>query len=266
MKKLIACLCLSWFGQYAAAEDLLMTGVIRPLNDVELSFSVDGIIDELFIAEGDSASKGQALLKLEDTLQSLDVERRRLAKDDDSELQASYLNLQELKQLYDRKQQLKSISRSVSDTELNRLQIQLNTGKAEHERAEAAEKREAIELSIAENVLSLYTLKAPFDGQLVEVVPRVGEWVKLGTPVLRFVDVTTCYLELDVELEVAVKLSKQQQVPLTVHQAPKPFSHSGIVEFISPVVDAASGLVRVKITMDNQDQRIKPGVTAALNL
>jgi multidrug efflux pump subunit AcrA (membrane-fusion protein) len=41
---------------------------------------------------------------------------------------------------------------------------------------------------------------------------------------------------------------------------------SGRVTFVSPVVDAASSLVEVRVQFSNADRRIRPGVKARLRV
>lgn len=57
-----------------------------------------------------------------------------------------------------------------------------------------------------------------------------------------------------------------QTVALQLQAGDDPVSLQGKIVFISPVVDPASGLRKVKALFDNKDGKVVPGVTGVMSL
>jgi len=81
---------------------------------------------------------------------------------------------------------------------------------------------------------------------------------------VRVVDTKSCYFVGHVEGAAAAHLKLGQEVRVDVDGAPAPVTAH--ICFISPTVDPASGLARVKALFDNPDGAIRPGVAAKMHL
>jgi hypothetical protein len=57
-----------------------------------------------------------------------------------------------------------------------------------------------------------------------------------------------------------------ERFPILVSTGAGTNSVEGVVEFVSPVIDGASGLRRVKLLLDNRGGQVVPGSPAALLL
>jgi multidrug efflux pump subunit AcrA (membrane-fusion protein) len=75
------------------------------------------------------------------------------------------------------------------------------------------------------------------------------------------VDTSRCYFISHIDGVAAGKLQLEEPVQIQVDGGQ---TVSGKICFISPVVDAASGLCRVKAIFDNADGKIRPGLAARL--
>ena len=102
---------------------------------------------------------------------------------------------------------------------------------------------------------------APRGGTVIEKEVRPGQYVKEGDSLYTIADLDRVWLVLEVyesELSwvrlgqsVEVKLESEPHRPLT-----------GTVAFIEPVLTDASRSVRVRVIVDNQQSRLKPGMYA----
>ena len=247
------------------ANDFL-TGIVKPLHSIELSMAVDGVVAEKPASEGDQLKKGDVILRLDDRLQRLEVKRTRAIWQDQSSIEMLRRNREEMEHIALRKEALAAATQSISETEINNVRIQLSNARGEYELASQAKVREKLEYQLSAEVLSLYTLKAPSAGELVEVGPAVGEWVKVGDVIARVVDHRVCVLELNLDIESALRLRQQKDVVIRVHMPNGDLERTGSVEFISPIADEGSTLVRARIQFDNQSGEVVPGVTASLIL
>ncbi len=243
-----------------------LRGLVKPLHSIELSMPVDGVIADLVAKEGQKIQKGAVIIKLDDRLQALEVERKKSIWQDKTALQMLKNNQQQMEDIAQRKEALFTKTRSVSQSDLNRTQIQLNTARGEYENARQNEHQQQLDYKIAAQVLAYYTLKAPVDGELIEIKPSIGEWVNVGDVVATLVDISVCILELDIDVKAAQGLRDQQEVTVNVHLPDGDLEKQGRVVFVSSVADEGSTLVRTKIQFDNRDGRVVPGVTASLVL
>ena len=70
----------------------------------------------------------------------------------------------------------------------------------------------------------------------------------------------------NVEAKAGYGLKPSQNVKLEVDAGTSPATFTGSVFFVSPVVDPASGLMRVKVIFENLEARIRPGVAGRMYL
>lgn len=254
-----------WGQSGSTQADFELTGIVYPIHDINLSLPLDGIVTSLPVKAGQRVVKDDLLLQLDDRLQQLEVQRRQRIWEDDSQINSARENLTLLESLVATKEELFETSRTVSQSELKRNQIQLNQVQGEFQALLEAKAKAELEYRIAAEILDSYQLRAPLDGTIVDIIPSEGEWVRTGDPVIRLVDTRTCYLDLDVDLMTSRRIAqKNTQLRVQVSVGGKTVQRSGSADFISAVADAGSGLLRVKVYFDNADDAITPGVTGHL--
>jgi multidrug resistance efflux pump len=104
-------------------------------------------------------------------------------------------------------------------------------------------------------------LVAPFDGSIVEVLLKPGAAVAPYQPLVRVVDTSRCYFVGHIDGKMAGELQLGEPVQI---QADGGRSVTAKISFISPVVDAASGLAKIKAIFDNSNGMVRPGIAATL--
>lgn len=124
------------------------------------------------------------------------------------------------------------------------------------------------QLAIAEARADSPLVKAPFDGVITELPAQVGDVVQAGSQAVQLADLSNLYLDVQIS-EVDIPLVAIDQPAELVFDAYFNDTFTGHVIQISPVGTAVQGVVEydVRIQMDdNTDGRIKPGMTAAVNI
>ena len=123
------------------------------------------------------------------------------------------------------------------------------------------------QLAIAEARLDNPLIEAPFDG-IVSVLPaHVGDVVNIGSQALQLDNLSE--LNLDVQIsEVDIPFVAIGQTAELIFDAYFETPYTGEVTEISPVGTTIGGVVEytVQIRMMDADDRIKPGMTAAVNI
>lgn len=226
-----------------AAQERVETwvnGITESINDVVLGASLAGIVGRRPVGEGDSVAKGDIILELDQSLEVLEVERRAKIM----ELRETDLN--SLKKLVERS------AISVSREEVMKAQTEYSVA--------------AVEFKIAEEQLRKRRIIAPFEGVIAELVPDVGEAVQAQQPVVRLVDSRRCFFICNLEADRAHHLVEGEPATLQLPSGTELVTVLGEVAFVSPVVDPASGLMKVKVAFENADGRIRPGVSGRMRV
>ena len=113
------------------------------------------------------------------------------------------------------------------------------------------------------------TGKAPKDieirsqagGTVIERLVDQGAYVQAGTPLFNVADLSAVWVQMDAYESDLPHLAVGQEVTLSVQSLPgEPFS--GKVSFIDPVVDHRTRTVQIRVEVDNEDGRLRPGMFA----
>ncbi|MBI5069942.1 MAG: efflux RND transporter periplasmic adaptor subunit [Deltaproteobacteria bacterium] len=104
-------------------------------------------------------------------------------------------------------------------------------------------------------------LRAPFDGVVSDRQARAGDVVQPGTPLFTVVDPTSMRLEAAVPAEGLALIRPGTPVHFTVTgYGARAFS--GAIEQVNPVVDPATGQVRIAVTVPNAGGELLAGLFA----
>jgi RND family efflux transporter MFP subunit len=97
-------------------------------------------------------------------------------------------------------------------------------------------------LQLANNALEECTVLAPFSGAVAAKMVSKGEWVKEGDPFIEFVNLDELSMSIDIPPSMATGLS--EGMTTKVLDSSNEVGHAS-VKIIYPVIDPASGLLRV---------------------
>jgi RND family efflux transporter MFP subunit len=227
---------LAFEGASGAAES---PGITEPFLDVTLSASVPGIVVSRKFKEGDFIQEGQVLMELDKRLEELEVDRRRLVRD-------------QKKNDFTGTQKLFSSTRGVSKEDLEKKEVDYRVAAVEHD--------------MAEEQLRRRQLISPLSGTISEIMLEVGESCTAYQSLIRVVDTRRCYFVTNVEARQAAHLKTGQTLSLELDSGTGPVTIQAQISLLAPIVDPASGLRRVKLLFDNPNARIVPGVAGKLLL
>lgn len=123
------------------------------------------------------------------------------------------------------------------------------------------------QLAIAEKRLNSPKVEAPFDGVISALPTHIGDVVNVGTRALQLDNVSELYLDVQIS-EVDIPFVNIGQMADLIFDAYFETTFTGEVIEISPVGTSVQGVVEynVRIRMLDADERIKPGMTAAVNI
>ena len=212
------------------------TATLSAEKEAEVLARVTGIVETLGCEEGDIVQKGHVLLQIEDDEYVL---RLRQAE-------ATRANLQDrhnrLKGMFE--QQL--VSAEQFETAANELKT-----------AEAAEELARLDLSYT-------TVRAPFPGRVVRRLVDVGQNANIGTPLFVVSDFDPLLAVVHVPSKEFKRLKPDQPVRLVLDSNKEPLE--GRIKLVSPVIDPASGTIKVTIEIPKYPADTRPGDFAEVRI
>ena len=223
--------------QEPLAETLRLVGTLEAIEQVEISAEMEARVLEVGFADGQRVAKGDMLFRLDD-----DRPKAQLA-----EAKARFHLAQTD---FDRSSKLFE-NQTVAREVLDQSSATLETAKAS--------------LVIAERLLEDTVLVAPFDGNLTERRVSRGQLVTRGQSLCTLVQTSPIRAVFSVPERFISQLSTNLSVNLTSVAWPDR-TFPGKVDYIAPIVEAASRTVRMHARLDNADNLLKPGMFAGLNL
>lgn len=230
-------LSLAGFSQLLSAQAEEVQGVVLAVKQVSVSSPVlQEVIKEVLVEEGDTVKEGQPLVQLENAKEELAVqEGERLVEN--AEFIAKGTEALHKDKMGSREQMLKA------KTELELAKIRLA----------------AAQVSLKEK-----TIRAPLNGIVVKKHKEAGEAVDRVEKLIDLVNIDQVYVQCYVNPKLLPQLQQGSEVPVRISE-PINAKFMGKIDFIAPNIDASSGLLRVKVVIDNPDHTIKAGLKGIAN-
>lgn len=242
------------------------SGLVYPQHDVTLSAGVSGLVMKRLVLPGQAVRTDQLLLQLDDRLQAIESDRRRVIFQDQSEVIAARERLRILDTLMHDARAVFNKTGSISKDELLRLEAEQLASRGRVEQLVEQKKREKLDYEAAERDRLQRHIASPINGVVTKVIPQVGEWAKAGDPMLHLVDTSIAILRLSVPHGVAGALKAGSRQVIRLEAGSGESQVMGVIKFVSPVADPASGLVQVELSFNNPGGRIKTGIKGTIEI
>jgi RND family efflux transporter MFP subunit len=228
-------------------------GVLEPWKTSDVASIEPGLLESLQVKLGDYVRVGQPLAKIESSAlesQLAIVESqaaasgRQLAAEADVEL-----NRRRVESLLAARE-----NRYSSQTELERAQadLKISQGRLTTE----IEEQEVLRLQVArlKHQIKQRTVVAPIDGVVTQLHKELGEFLSPTSPeVLRIVDVSRLRASFFLQVKEVEGLADNGRVRVRLNDGSETVAE---VEHVSPVADGESGLIEVRVLIDNPERKI----------
>ncbi|MGI9285278.1 MAG: efflux RND transporter periplasmic adaptor subunit [Pseudomonadales bacterium] len=260
----LACLLLlgifSWPSGASVIEEL--DCIIEPEMTIELSTSVDGIVDSVAVDKSDRVKKGQVLAQLEASVEQAAVAVAAAQAKMDDDIRAKQVN----KKFADRKKRRaaelfekkvgSSYDKDEAETEARLAQLAL-------EQAHNDKKLAQLELQRAEAALKLRTVTSPAAAIVVDRYVHPGESVK-DKPLLKLAQIDPLRIEIIAPSELYGSIQPGMQAEI-FPEAPANDSYLATVSVVDNIIDAASGTFGIRLTLPNPDYKVVGGLKCRAN-
>lgn len=264
-----------------AAEPIEVDSVlIRLVEQVDVPAKEPGVLATLNVREGQLVKEGEILAEIENDQARLarakaklefEIAQRRASNDVSVRYAKKALQVAQA-ELKRAKESVEQFDKSVSKTELDRLELTVQRGALEIEQAEQEMEIEKYtqylkrnEVDLADVNLERLRIAAPIDGVVDQISRRQGEWVEPGRKVLRILRVDKLRAEGFVSADELGDDLAGRAVELTVDlPRQKNAKFAGRLVFVSTEIDPVNRQVRVWAEVENRDLQLRPGQRAKM--
>jgi len=269
------------------------TGTTRPQRQITLRPQIDGRLTDLSVDIGDSVSQGDLLAQLDRNLLQVEVnEAKAELGARQSEAAAAAAQVSEaktaveqaqatLRQAQADAQRLRRLAAAGAIPQQEAEQAELAAATAQQALYSAQEQLQAQRQVVNANRgrvdsqqavvgqtqerLAFTTLRAPFDGVVLQRLVEPGDYVPSGAEILQIGDLSSLKVVLAVsELDLS-QIQPGQATQIRLDAFPDQ-TFSGRVSRIAPLAELPSRQVTVEVTMANPAGRIGSGLLARVRL
>ena len=248
-------------------EHRAVTGEIRSMMEGEIASQVEGLLVEVLVEEGDEVEAGDVLARLDAVRAELLVEQARArVRESQADVAQREAELALSRRELERLEELDRLGSSgVSQLDAARTAVAADEAELARAESELATERNALLLS--ERDLADMTIEAPFSGRVVERHLDVGSWVGRGDSLLSLVSLSRLEARVDIPENVyrAVQESRARgegiELRLPALGRALDDARFGRVVSILPIADSLSRLFPVRISVENGDGLLRPGMS-----
>jgi len=214
-------------------RSLSAIGSVTAVQGINVTTELAGTVKEIAFESGGVVAKGDLLVRLDTSLE-------------EAQLRAAEAQMEWARVSLERARKLRAID-TVSQSDLDSADAAWKQGKAN---------ADAIRATIAKK-----TIRAPFAGRLGIRIVNLGEYLDTGKPVVSLQSLTPIHADFSLPQQELAQLRAGMRVRLTTDAFPdRPFE--GVLNAMSPELDAATRSVKLQARFENADQLLRPGMFA----
>lgn len=247
----------------AAADADRYAGFTRPSLEVTVGSRVEGLVAEVLVAEGARVSKGDILLRLDATIERIEVELSRLRAEAGRQVEAGELIARQKEAELARGRTLLERG-SITGTEVEQMELEVKIARMNVEVARSQQQAAQLQLQRDLARLAQRDIRAPADGIVTRIHKDAGESVERLETVAELVQLDP--LEVVLNLPAATRGRYAAGQPARVLSDDQAAAHAATVTMVDPVIDYASGTYRVKLSVPNGDGKLQAGVPVTVDL
>lgn len=209
------------------------TATLQAEFEAQVVANLGGLVNEIYVEEGDKVKAGQLLAKLDDRQYKLEVDR-------------ADASLRKLENDYKRNKELFDKGLISSET--------YDNARFQYEQQKAS-------LELAKLNFTFTKIIAPIDGVISERLVKLGNMISPNAGMFKITDFDPLHAIIFVPEHELRKIKVGQKTDLKVDSYPDQV-FTGKVLRINPTVDAQTGTFKVTVEIKDASERLKPGMFA----
>ncbi|QPM69567.1 efflux RND transporter periplasmic adaptor subunit [Atribacter laminatus] len=277
-------------------ETIVATGRIDLGNRINMAFQVGGIVDQLFVQEGQQVKAGDPLIELEDSAEKNRLELAKVnydlalafMKSKENEVLAeareiynqAKINSQTLYDRYLKLYSLVSIGGS-SQNEVNNARSEwevalskeasaktqlesLSSGGAVSDDAKARVEQARLQIREAEIALEQKILLSPIEALVYSISKNKGEYINPGETAIS-IGSAMGFVVADIDEKEHEKIKMDLDVFLSSQAEPNRV-YKGKIDRISPSVNPQKGTIEIRVRLDDENVSLKPDAAMTVEI
>ncbi|HEX6963784.1 MAG TPA: efflux RND transporter periplasmic adaptor subunit, partial [Lacipirellula sp.] len=252
-----------------ARTELTATGYLESRWQAAVGAKVPGRIADIPVEEGDKVQAGDVLAELEHSdLDAMLASRKVAVALAEAELEEAEANLKLAERDLEREQDIYRRN-AGTQADLDRAEANVNAAKAIRQaRLAAVDAAKSAVVEAEESVRNMF-IYAPFDGTVVTKDAEKGESIMPGGmgassgrgSVITLANLEELEVDTDVKEDYLGQLREGQPAQIVVDAVPD-HRYQGRLREIMPMGDRTRGIVKVKVSVLNPDERLFPELSA----
>lgn len=259
------------------------SGEIRPRKYVNISSNVPGMIEKIYVKEGEKVKAGQILLKLDSTQYEASVARdKAYIASLEEDLKNAETNLKKAEATYKRNVELHK-EQLISDEALESAKTQYETALAQRNSLIHRISQAKASLQSTIDSLNKTIIRSPIDGVVTSLkveegeVAVVGTMNNPGTVLLTIADLSVMEVEVDVDETDVINVKLGQRAEVKVDALPDKVLEGEVTEIGSSAKQSSTLLsssstsreakdFKVVVTLKDPPPILKPGLSASAEI
>ncbi|MEA2031209.1 MAG: efflux RND transporter periplasmic adaptor subunit [candidate division Zixibacteria bacterium] len=258
-------------------ETVSASGRIQPQTKVDITSEINGEIIELYVQEGDYVGTGDLLVVLDTVQLQSDADQARYAVNEiTARLEGAESSLEQAKDEFERQQKLFK-NGLTSETIFKNAKYSYLNAKASYEATSAQSQQAQSRYEKTLDNLSKAKVVAPIPGTITFLDCEVGEIAAAqsafsqGRTLMTISNLDVFEVQVDVDETEVSKVDLGQKVNIEVDAFPDTTFMGKVVDIGNTAVFASSGQeqstnFRVKVIFKEQEERIRPGMSATVDI
>ena len=206
-------------------------GSIEPDKGVRLDAEVAGLVSAINFKNGQHVDAGTVLVQLDVTVEST------LLNSNKASAHLAELELVRAKRLRG--------TDSIAQSQLDRAQADFDKATAEMKNLEA--------------IIERKTIRAPFSGRVGIRQINLGQYLSMGSPIVTLQSYDQVFVNFTLPQKAIARVATGMKITLRSDVYPE-HTFEGSVTAISPQIDPVTRTVKLQGTLENEDERLRPGL------
>lgn len=240
-------------------EDTVVTNKfvadIQARKNIEIHARISGLMEKVYVNEGQLVKKNQLLFKLNDVELQIELLKQQAAlKTAQADLRMAGVELKQLQTLFNRK--------VIADNELE-------LAEAKFEAAEAKVAYATAEKNAILQQIEFTSITAPFDGIIDQIPLKEGSLIQNGSLLTTVSELDEVYAYFSFpedsyfQMMEDNKIDQQKSIELILPNGSK-YEYKGVLETADGEIDRQTGSIQFKARFENPNGLIKHGTSGKL--
>ena len=270
----------------ATAQETIVyeNSLLTLIDDVTVAAMDPGVVEETVAEPGQFVQQGEVLVRLDaDTFAaaveaaSIEQEVARREYEDDINLRYAESTVAVNRKKLDKSlQAIRIYDRSVTETQIDQLKLELKQATLSGEQAELQREVSGLNVELSEQRkreaeirLERRTVRSPIDGIVIEVPLQPGEAAAAGQAVCRVINVDRLRVKAVYDAGHLGSISRQSKATFEIAgdaEGDPPTTVAANITFINPEVRPSERVFEVWAEIDNTNRTLSPGSKGSLKI